>query len=264
MEETKQDKKRKRFLEEYKKDLLKKRKQEMIKEDIINEFNDKNGQGITSPTTGKTTEETRLLMEYIDRANMFNISNHDETRGKTLKYRKFFKSKRNQQVEVYLKCGTKSLYKEGKVSTIGRDFVMLTNLRERMWIPYTSINSANIPYGIPNYSNTHQHFIFDNNLRNKLIHQFGETVSKRDLLKQQFFEETLKTNLQTWSETWAVVYINEEMKKFGKMKGLIDNHLVMEVMGKRIEIPLLEVKYIETMRVISILSEVIKGFVHEK
>lgn len=251
---------RKLHLDEYTKKLLEQRQKEQIKVDIINEFNSKNGYGLTSPTTSTTTEETRLLMEYIDRANMFNILKHDEKRGKLLKLRKFFKSKRNQQVEIYLKIGTEATYREGKVSTIGRDFVMLTNLRERMWIPYSVIESANIPFGIPNYSNTHQHYLFDNNLRKKLLHQFGETVSKRDLLKQQFFEESLQTNLDSWKETWVAIYLDETNKKIGKIHSVKDSNLELRFFGEEMSLKISEVKFIETIRLFSLIRHFYKVF----
>ena len=252
------EKKRRLYLNEYRKELLERVERETPKEDIINEFNVRKGQGITSPTTPSTTEETRLLMEYIDRANVFNLSERDEKRGKVLKLRKFFKMKRNQQVEVYAKCGTESLYKVGKVSTIGRDFVMLTTLKERMWIPYSVIESANIPYGIPNYSNTHQHFLYDNNLRNKLVHQFGETVAKRDLLKQQFFEESIQTNLEAWKDTWVAVYLDSEEKKLGKISSCKDGKLVLSFFGECLHINLVDLKYIETIRLLTIFTHVFK------
>ncbi|WP_052737714.1 hypothetical protein [Bacillus sp. SA1-12] len=251
---------KKLYLNEYRKDLLERRMLEPRKEDIINDFNNQNGYGFTSPTSSKSTEETRLLMEYIDRANMFNISEKDEKRGKNLKLRKFFKSKRNQQVEIYFKCGSKSLYKEGKVSTIGRDFVMITNLKDRTWIPYSVIESANIPYGIPNYSNTHQHFLFDNNLRKKLVLQFGETVSKRDILKQQFFEETLQTNLQTWKETWVAVYLDEKTKRIGKISYSTNQQLTLHAFKEDEHVNLEEIKYIETIRFLSLFTHFLKNF----
>jgi len=247
-------------LNEYRQELLERLKREIPKEDIINEFNVRHGKGFTSPTSASTTEETRLMMEYIDRANLFNISNRDEKRGKFLKLRKFFKSKRNQQVEVYAKCGEESMYKVGKVSTIGRDFVMLTNLKERMWIPYSVIESANIPYGIPNYSNTHQHFLYDNHLRYKLVYQFGETVSKRDLLKQQFFEESLQTNLEEWKETWVHVYLKHNTKKVGKIVRCEQNSLVLTFFGDDFHMNLKEVKYIETIRLLALFSHVFRKF----
>lgn len=254
------EKGRRLHLNEYRKELLERLKREPPKEDIINEFNVRDGKGITSPTTASTTEETRLLMEYIDRANLFNISERDKKRGKFLKLRKFFKSKRNQQVEVYAKCGEDSIYKVGKVSTIGRDFVMLTNLKERMWIPYSVIESANIPYGIPNYSNTHQHFLYDNNLRYKLVYQFGDTVSKRDLLKQQFFEESLQTNLETWKETWVIVSLNHKTKKVGKIVNCEQNSLVLTFFGENFHVNLNEIKYIETTRLFTLFSHVFRRF----
>ena len=249
---------KKLHLNEYTEKLLEQRKKEQVKENLINEFNIKNGFGLTSPTTSTTTEETRLLMEYIDRANMFNISKHDEKRGKLIKLRKFFKSKRNQQVEIYFKIGIKPYYKEGKVSTVGRDFVMITNLRERMWIPYSVIESANIPFGIPNYSNTHQHYLFDNNLRKKLLHQFGETVSKRDVLKQQFFEESLQTNLDSWKETLVAVYLDENTKKIGKIRHVDATNLDLLFFGEDISLKMSKVKFIETLRLFSLISHFYK------
>jgi hypothetical protein len=243
---------------------LKSREQEVIKEDIINEMNNRNGSGLISPTTSTTTEDTRLLMEYMDRANLFNIAKHDEKRGKVLKLRKFFKSKRNQQVEVYSKIGSEPKYTEGKVSAIGRDFVMLTNLQERIWIPYAAIESANIPYGIPNYSNTHQHFIYDNHLRTKLVQQFSETVSRRDLLKQQFFEETLQTNLDSWKETWVEVYMNEDTKKRGKISTSKNKILTLKTFSKEEEVELKGITYIKTLRFLSIMTHAVKSLTVNK
>lgn len=247
-----------RRFNEYMDHLLENRKKEVIKEDLINEFNIRNGQGLTSPSTLTTTEETRLLMEYMDRANLFHISKRDEKRGKVLTLRKFFKSKRNQQVEVYSKCGTKPLYTEGKVSTIGRDFVMLTNLKERIWIPYSAIESANIPYGIPNYSNTHQHYLYDNNLRNKLLFNFGETVSKRDTLKQQFFEESLQSNLDSWKNTWVEIYLDEQIKKVGRIAESKDKKLTLSFFGRLEDIEINQIKFAETVRVLCVFSYVMK------
>ncbi|WP_404458340.1 hypothetical protein [Oceanobacillus kapialis] len=196
----------------------------------------------------------------MDRANIFHISQHNKKRGKLLRLRKFFKAKRNQQVEVYFSIGTDSHYKQGKVSTVGRDFVMLTNLKERVWIPYAVIESANIVYGIPTYSNTHQHYLYDNNLRTKLLRQFGETVSKRDNLKQQFFEETLQTNLNTWKDTWVQIWSDEHVKKIGKISSSEEN-LTITMLGKKEEIAFEEIKYIETIRWLSLFSY---GFKHYK
>nr|ABP68896.1 MnxD [Bacillus sp. MB-7] len=243
--------------------MLEQRKQEARKKDSINELNQQRGEGLTSPTTFTTTEETRLLMEYMDRANTLHLSQHNKKRGKLLTLRKFFKSKRNQQVEVYFTIGSELHYKEGKVSTVGRDFVMITNLRERMWIPYSVIESANIVYGIPTYSNAHQHYLYDNNLRTKLLRQFGETVSKRDNLKQQFFEETLQTNLETWKDTWVNIWFDENVKKLGKISSS-EEKLTIMLLGKKEEIDFQEIKYIETIRLLSLVTSGFKHFYNNK
>ncbi|WP_100372900.1 hypothetical protein [Bacillus sp. FJAT-45037] len=260
MEEQSEGKQKVIHLNEYIDHLVDLRKDEVVKEDIINEFNLQKGQGLTSPTTRSTTEEVRLLMEYIDRANLFHISERDEKRGKVLKLRKFFKSKRNQQVEVYFKCGLESRYKEGKVSTIGRDFVVLTNLKERVWIPYEVIKSANIVFGVPTYSNAHQHYLYDNNLRTKLLQQFGETVSKRDLLIQQFFEESLLTNLDTWKDTWVVVHLDENIKKVGKIIESVDGQLTLSIWRKGDHTLIKDIKYIETIRLLHLFKYALKHY----
>ncbi|MBM6618201.1 hypothetical protein JR050_11080 [Bacillus sp. RD4P76] len=247
-------------LNEYTQIILDKRKIEVEKVDPINELNTQKGNGLTSPTTSTTTEETRLLMDYIDKSNLFTISKADQTKGRILKLRKFFKSKRNQQVEIYVTRGNKTIYKEGKVNTIGRDFVMLTNLKERTWIPYSVIISANIPTGIPNYSNTHQHILFDNNLRKKLLHSFGETVANREVLKQLFFEESLQTNLESWKETWVELHLEDQTKKVGKIVYSQNKKLKIASFREQLEIPLCQIEYIETLRLFTIVSHSLRQF----
>ncbi|WP_102027561.1 hypothetical protein [Salirhabdus sp. Marseille-P4669] len=239
--------------------LLEERKKEEIKVDVINQMNLLRGEGLTSPTSATSTEDTRLLMDYMDRSNLYNISNRKESVGKDLKLRRFFRLKRNHQVEVYSKWGREPIYTEGKVSAIGRDFVMLSNLKTRIWIPYRAIESANIPFGIPNYSNTHQHFIYDNNYRNKLIYHFGETVSKRDILKQQFFEETFHTNLQSWCETWVELFLDNNEKKIGKMKSVTNKTMILAPIKKEEEIPMGSIQYVRTIRLFTIWKSTIKG-----
>ena len=115
--------------------------------------------------------------------------------------KQFFKTKRNQQVVVSSVIKDVTVTTEGKVATIGRDFVMVTDLKKRIWIPYTAIESATIPFGHPTYSDSQQHFIYDNQLQQKLVLQFGETVAKREELIRQFFEESL-TNKSPFMERY--------------------------------------------------------------
>lgn len=249
-------------LNEYVENLLEQRKKEVIKEDIINEINLKKGEGLTSPTSDSTKEDTRLYMEYQIRSNVFNISKHSEERGKILKLRRFFKLKRNQQVEVFSKWGEEPLYTEGKVTAIGRDFVMLTNLKDRIWIPYRAIETANIPFGVPNYSNSHQNFMYDNDFRNRLIFTFGETVAKRDVLKQYFFEESLRTNLQSWQGTWVELLVKDGKKKTGRINSLKDKSLTLTHFRKQEYIALEDIQYMKTIRLLTILKNTLQAFVH--
>ncbi len=244
--------------DEYIKQLLESRKKEVIKSDAINEVSLQKGEGLTSPTSNLSTEETRILMELMERENLFKVTEADPTRKKSLTLKRFFKMKRNQQVEVYSKVGSKTIYNEGKVSAVGRDFVMITDLKDRMWIPFEAIDSANIPYGIPNYSNTHQHFIYDNNLRDKLVRDFGKTVSQRDILMQQFNEETLRTNLGRWKGTWVEVYCSNNEKTYGKLTEMINGIITLNRFKKKEEVPLSDVSYVKSIRLIQALTRLLK------
>lgn len=243
------------YFDDYVKKLLQKRDEEEIKEDIYNEFHRIQGGGLSSPTTAMTMEETRLFNEYIERANLFTISEWSKQRGKALKLRSFFTSKRFQQVEILVKGSTTVEYLEGKVSAVGRDFVMLTNLQRRIWVPYEVIESANIPYGVPHYSHTHHHILFDNDLRRKLLTQFGATVARRETLKQQFFQEKLQTNLHTWKDSLVTVYFDDNKKEMGKISGSQANKLYVTFFGDMKEISLDQVIYIKTIRFYSLWTK---------
>lgn len=254
------DKNKEMRMDEYNRLLLEQREKETRKKDIINQINLTKGEGLTSPTTSTSTEDTRLFMEYTDRANLLNISKSKPEIGKVLALRKFFKTKRNQQVEIYSTCGDKPNYLEGKVSAVGRDFVMITNLKERLWIPYSVIDSANIPFGVPNYSNSHQHYIFDNNLRKNLVSNFGATVSKKDTLRQQFYEETLYTNLSTWKGTWVEVIHGSNKKAIGKIVNAEKTDLLVRSYRNEEVILLSDIHLIKTIRFWSLMTFTLRKF----
>lgn len=157
--------------------------------------------------------------------------------------------KRNQEVVIYLE--NTEIF--GKVSAIGRDFVMITNLNKRIWLPFHAIQSANLPTGIPSFSNSHQYFIYDNDLRRKLLQHFGETVAKRDVLIQQFYEESLVTNLTSWRKTWVKIQINQEIV-FGKIQSVTEQKLVLLLLNEKIELDLIKITMIESIRFFNLLS----------
>lgn len=235
--------------DEYVKKLLKQRQIEDRKKDPIHEA----GDTFTSPAGSTSTEEIRVFNEYMEQANLFKISNAAPSQRKYLMLKRFFKMKRNQQVEIYSENDENTTYTLGKVTAIGRDFVMLTNLKDRIWFPYHSILSANVPSGIPNYSNSHQSYIFDNDLKRKLLHDFGQTVSKRDALIQQFYEETLRTNLKTWKGIWVKV-IAKDGAYSGRIRNVEDHILYLSSMNKKIEIELKHIYSVNSLRFFSFLT----------
>ena len=213
----------------------------------------------SSPTSAVSEEETRILTEYIAQKNLFKVTNLDESRRKPLVLKQFFKMKRNQQVVVSSIIGEANpVTTEGKVATIGRDFVMLTDLKKRIWIPYSAIQSATIPFGFPTYSNTHQHFIYDNNLQQKLVLQFGETVAKKDVLIRQFFEETLQTNLHFWKGIWIEIRTADNIF-FGKIKSVTKTDVILGLPKKKESvIPLNKICYVSTIGMIPLWRKVLK------
>lgn len=189
----------------------------------------------------------------MEQANLFNITKAFPSQRKPLMLKKFFKMKRYQQVEIYSQHGEEAVRTLGKVTAVGRDFVMITNLKDRIWFPYQSILSANIPSGIPNYSNSHQSFIFDNDLKRKLLYEFGQTVSKRDALIQQFYEETLRTNLNTWKGLWVKVHITDGTRS-GQIADIRNNVLIIKSGKSKLDIDLEKINSIQSLRFLSFLT----------
>ncbi|WP_106496445.1 hypothetical protein [Lentibacillus sp. Marseille-P4043] len=219
----------------------------------------KENPSFSSPTSAVSTEETRVLNEHINQQNMFKLIHLYEPHRKTLTLKMFFKMKRNQQVVITpVSEIEESATVEGKVAAVGRDFVMITNLQKRIWLPYRSIKSATIPFGTPTYSNPHQHHIYDNRLRKNLVLSFGETVTKRDALIQQFFEESIRTNLDSWKGTWVKVKTSHTTQ-FGKIKQTNKEELNLKHLKSETAIPLQKILYIETLRLINLWKEVLKS-----
>lgn len=201
----------------------------------------------SSPTSSVSDEETRILTEFINQKNLFNITTHDENLRKPLVLKQFFKMKRNQQVVINSVIKNEEVFTtEGKVATIGRDFVMLTDLKKRIWIPFSAIISATIPFGFPTYSNTHQHFIYDNQLQQKLVLQFGETVANKDALIRQFFEESLQTNLHSWRAVFLEVKTSD-FNYVGKIIEINEKELFLQLFKTTQRIPLNEIRYASTL-----------------
>jgi len=231
---------------EYIEALLEKRAKEQRKINPIHET----GEKFTSPPSATTLEENKVLTEYMEQVNLQKLANSMPHQKHPLFLKKFFKMKRNQQVIVYVKKSESVTEVMGRVSSVGRDFVMLNNLTDRIWIPYHMIESANIPSGVPNFTNSHQFFLYDNELKKKLMTNFGDTVSKRDLLKQQFYEETLKTNLNSWSGLWVKV-IGRQSNFIGRIDASGKTGLTLQRVFGGNEIPWSDITHIQTINSIT-------------
>lgn len=228
---------------DYLKNLLEERKHEARIIDPIHEV----GDHIASPPGATSLEENKIISEYLEQKNLQTLANAVPEFKKPLILKKFFKMKRNQEVIVYIedKANVKEIC--GKVKAIGRDFVTLTNLNERIWIPYNSIKSANTPSGVPTYEGEHQNFIYDNDLKRKLITDFGETVVKREVLIQQFFEETLKGNLERYQGVWIKAVLPEQTA-LGKISSVSGECLLLQSYGSKKEIAISDLTYICSVR----------------
>lgn len=241
-------------LDEYTKKLQEKRGKEVITEKLENVISLREGKGLTSPTSDLPTEELKMIQQFMHRSNLIKLGEAlPDRKKKHLVLRKFFKHKRNQQVEVYSENNRIAVCYKGKVNIIGRDFVTLTSLKERIWIPFDKIESAKVPYGLPEVSNAHQHVVYDDELRKKLIIRFSQTVAAKDALIQQFFEETLETNLQTWSGT-RVLISTEKYEYHGKIKGSANGMVTIKNLKGEQVVLLSDISCVRTVRLFKLLS----------
>lgn len=234
-------------LDQYVNELLDKRRDEIRKKDVENELNIKHGKGMSSPAGDCPPEELKTLKEYIHSVNLMHLGKALPDQKKDLMLRKFFKHKRNQLVEVYSTTGQQVQYIRARVNAVGRDFVILTTLTDRFWIPYSHIETANMPFGIPDVSNTHQHLVFDKELRKKLLTQFSAIVAKKDVLIQQLFEESLQTNLNKWKGIKVKIDCGYE-KITGKIVESNDRILILKSGRKFRHIPIDEISFIKSVR----------------
>ncbi|WP_455662256.1 hypothetical protein [Pradoshia sp.] len=202
----------------------------------------------TSPASSLPLYELKMLQEYIHGVNLQNLGSYLPDHKKQMMLLKFFKHKKNQLVEVFSRDGEKVIKTVGKVNIVGRNFVMIKTLFTRIWIPYQAIHSAKTPFGIPDLPGGHQHVIYDGELRRKILTNFGETVSGKEILKQQFFEESLNTNLTLWLGTRVTIFAGKTIK--GKLTKILNNTIQIKDKEKR-EISINHINYVKQGRFIS-------------
>ncbi|MCG0050908.1 MULTISPECIES: hypothetical protein [Priestia] len=213
--------------------------------------------GYTSPASALPLHELKMLQQYIHGVNLQNLGNQLPDYKKHMMLLRFFKHKKNQVVEVYSRNKDENIHTIGKVTVIGRDFVMLKTLFTRIWIPYDSIHSAQSPFGVPDVPSSHQHVIFDEELRRKLLTNFGETVSNKEILRQQFFEELLQTNLKNWKGTRLTIYTDQITK--GKVNDITPKKISIKN-RKTQTIPFTKINYIKQGRIIAFFQSLFLKF----
>lgn len=215
----------------------------------------------TSPASALPLHELKMLQEYIHGVNLQNLGGQLPHFKKQLILLKFFKSKKNQLVEIFSKSSDQNIHTIGKVHTIGRNFVMVRTLFTRIWIPYETIHSAKSPFGITQIHNTHQNVVIDEELRRKLLTNFSETVSNKEILRQQFYEELLETNLKTWKGTKLTIFADNPVK------GKILNVTPGKVFLKHKEVPEIkttQITYIKQGRITSFFQRLFSNWFRDK
>lgn len=204
----------------------------------------KKGEGYTSPPSSMPAHELKLLREYMDGINLKQIGQSLPQYKKSIMLLSFLKGRRNQQTKVHAHVGEEIKELLGRVSVVGRDFVALTTVTERFWIPYSAIESASVPYGISDMPNNHQQVVYDDTLRKKLLNDFSSTILKNDVLKRQFYEEALHVHLQAWTKTKIIVFARGKEFK-GKLLKVSSGKLTLK--GRR-ELSVIDLKDIQLLK----------------
>ncbi|MCM3782134.1 hypothetical protein M3231_04060 [Neobacillus mesonae] len=151
----------------------------------------------TSPASPLPLHELKVLQEYIHHQNVQIIGDVNPKRRNEIMLFSFFKSHKNQTIRLKKQSSNGTHELIAKTEAVGRDFVILTTLLTKYWIPYRHIVSADLPYDQVNVPHQqHQQMALDDDLKQKLLLKFGKTVSQKEFLKQQFFDQTLVGNLQ--------------------------------------------------------------------
>lgn len=146
----------------------------------------------SSPASPLPSHELKILQEFIHHQNVQIIGENNPLRRKEIMLSNFFKSHKNQTVKIRVHCREQWREILAKTDAVGRDFVILTTLFTKYWVPFRAIDAAEQPYDQVNIPHQqHQQVVYDDDLKQKILLKFGKTVSQKDVLKQQFFERTL-------------------------------------------------------------------------
>ncbi|WP_128102309.1 hypothetical protein [Paenibacillus sp. DCT19] len=136
------------------------------------------------------SHELKILQEFIHHQNVQIIGEINPSRRKEIMLSNFFKSHKNQTVKIKIQCREEQKVILAKTDAVGRDFVILTSLLTKYWIPFRAIETAEQPYDQVNIPHQqHQQVVYDEELKQNILLKFGKTVSQKDYLKQQFLNK---------------------------------------------------------------------------
>lgn len=239
---------------EYMKQLWKEREQEVLSKNAENEIDLLSSGTLSSPFEGPY-EEIKIVQEYMNSKNLLKIAEALPTKKKALYLKGFFKERRNQQVEVYYRIHTEAKWLTGRILVVGRDFVSINVNGERHWIAYHAIEVARVPAGFPDTDYSHTNIIYDNDLKQSLLLNFGDVVSKKETLKQLFYEETLKTNLETWQGTNVTVWYGNSSLSGKLLSESKESHIALQSRKEQAEIPVESVSFVKTRSSMSSIKD---------
>ncbi|PLT28554.1 hypothetical protein [Peribacillus deserti] len=245
-------------LNEYTKQLWAQREEEVIKSNVELELDWKAGGGLSSTFEG-SYEEIKAVQNFMDSQNLINIGKALPLKSKILYLRNFLQERRNQQVEIFYRKRGEAEWVTGRVVAVGRDFTVLISKGDRYWLPYPSIDVARTPSGYPVSDYSHTNMIYDNDIKNSLLLNFGETVSAKEALKQLFYEETLATNLQNWEGVRVTAWV-ENNEITGKIQHVSDSaNLVLKKGREIVKLPIVSISLIKTSSLLSSFVRFISG-----
>ena len=241
-------------LNEYTKQLWKERGQEVLSKNAENEIDIVNSGSLSSPFEGPY-EEIKIVQEYMNSKNLMKIAEALPAKKKALYLKGFLKERRNQQVEIYYRIDKEAKWLAGRILVIGRDFVSINVNGERYWVTYHSIEVARVPAGFPDTDYSHTNIIYDNGLKQSLLLNFGEVVSEKETLKQLFYEETLKTNLETWQGTNVTVWFDNSNFAGKLFVGGKGGHIAVQGRKEQIEIPVGLISVVKTRNTMALIKD---------
>ena len=232
-------------LNEYTKKLWEEREREVWSKNAENEIDLLNSGTLSSPFEGPY-EEIKMVQEYMNSKNLLKIAKALPGKKKALYLKAFFKERRNQQVEIYYRIHSEAKWMAGRILVVGRDFVSINANGNRYWVAFHAIEVARVPAGFPDTDFSHTNMIYDNNLKQSLLLEFGNIVSKKETLKQLFYEETLKTNLATWQGTNVTVWFGDSSCTGKLLSELNSNEIIIQSRKERKKLKIETISVVKT------------------